>query len=283
MCDKIIKYGDIVNFNYFTQNNIFESANLKKKMENAIVENTIKRRYLEKYLHNENDKYDNNDFMILLACNNTQKIIDILSQLDKLCDDFKLNLSLFTILLENNRDDDIIKFIENDMIKDMYICLEIACIYNNLKITTHILNNKVAPTKECYKLLVTNNKENESIKDIINLFIKFGYKLDNDDIMLATKYRINLDELNVIKNFVPTEEFYNLCDANFMPQYNDNLYKDIMFIKKICKDANSAKDYTKIKSLIKKNKIDLDDECFKILKKSHIKSKVKDELIAMIK
>jgi hypothetical protein len=29
---------------------------------------------------------------------------------------------------------------------------------------------------------------------------------------------------------MPSEKFYKQCDVNFMPQYNETMYKDISFI-----------------------------------------------------
>ncbi len=116
---------------------------------------------------------------------------------------------------------------------------------------------------------------------MIDLFVQFGYQITNDDIALAKAHYLKLDESKYAKKFLTDEENNNHMNNKICT----NSMKDAIVVKTMCKTVTRAKDFAKIKTLIKKTKTNLDNECIEILRKSNIKSKVKNELIvnAMVK
>jgi HMG (high mobility group) box len=150
------------------------------------------------------------------------------------------------IICKYSEDTDIILHFLNNNIILTEKHLENACQYTkNINIISFILNNKVSISKECINLLFSNayqrhdKKYNElnnhtfkekmenNFQKIIDLFVKFGYKLSDDDIILATKEGIILNDSIYTRNFVPTDEFYKLCNKKFKPIYNETIEKNI--------------------------------------------------------
>lgn len=221
---------------------------------------------------------------------NSQKCFNILIENNK----FKNEIEFFKIMQnkQNNKD-------ENQDSQDFYanifegkkICeqndLLQVCRHGDSKIVNFILNNKVVPTKECYGKALINKNINE-IPSIVSLLIKYGYKISNDDIIYAAKYKTELYDCQYTRNFIPTLEYFSYCTNGFAPVYNDNCkchewYNNLNGIKKLFSDASKASDFQSIYKLSSRN-IKFDDECLEILdKKSHIKSKCKDNLIKYIK
>lgn len=374
--DMIIKYGNLKIYNHFF--NCIQSLPLKTKLEDVIkniniISNKLTNTVDSKFIQIKDGKYNNYDIMLLFAFNKMQDIINIMSDLKNISDDFLLDLPIFVLLLKNCAFNIIENFLTNGKMKEsdkekcfdyffeymvlfeilpagveniykkilskkniiptqehmnlffqkesyelisflklyykldlnlnynsyksfvsesrykndnekieMYFeniimtqqHLEYACLNNNKNMIVYILNNKVIPTKKCYEIITINTKCTSDEKvSIIDLFVQFGYQITNDDIILAKTHYLKLDESKYAKKFLPNKEENNNTNNKI-----DAL--DVKDVKTMCKTITRAIDFTRIKTLIKKTKVNLDDECIEILRKSYIKSKVKDELIA---
>jgi hypothetical protein len=108
--------------------------------------------------------------------------------------------------------------------------LNIVCQYGYYDNICHVLNNKMKPTQENFISLFKNkhlNVKQTYLNNTIDMLIKFEYKLTNEDIIFASKNKIILNDSDFTKNFIPTEEFYDLCDEYFKPIYNDTIKNDI--------------------------------------------------------
>jgi len=119
--------------------------------------------------------------------------------------------------------------------------LERACFHRNSKMIVEILNNKIIPTKSIYDLVLNVYSKNElnhinTPQYIINLFVSCGYVLTYDDIINAARRKIVLQSCVYTENFIPDDEFYQYCDdQHYMPVYNDNMYKDMSWVKYMCR------------------------------------------------
>lgn len=156
--------------------------------------------------------------------------------------------------------------------------LQLACKYNLEDMMLLIIGCGMTPTQKCYQALFTNKNNNKSYW--VDLFVTCGYKLTDDDIIFATKHKVILNNSHTTRNFVPNKDFYELCDLDFMPKYNDKMYYNVLWIQRICKISQKATDLNKIKSMVQKHNIKMDQICLDYLenKKS---TKIKQELISM--
>lgn len=160
--------------------------------------------------------------------------------------------------------------------------LRLACFYQLEEIVKASLNNKIIPTQNCYRALFDQKNLNKpAIVQIVDLLIFGGYNLSYDDILIATKFGVELNKSVFTNNFEPKEDFYDMCSLDFMPEYNDKMYKDPIWLRKWCKFANKGVDFTEIKRFIKKHNLKLDDICKANLLKNNIKNKPKEELLKM--
>jgi hypothetical protein len=160
--------------------------------------------------------------------------------------------------------------------------LRLACFYQLEVIVKASLNNKIIPTQICYRALFDQkNLNKQAIAQIVDLLIFGGYNLSYDDILIATKFGVELNKSVFTNNFEPKEDFYDMCSLDFMPEYNDKMYKDTIWLRKWCKFANKGVDFTEIKRFIKKHNLKLDDMCKENLLKNNIKNKPKEELLKM--
>jgi hypothetical protein len=164
--------------------------------------------------------------------------------------------------------------------------LEFACINHNKIVIAAIFNNRVTPTNKCYEAIFINTHKikPDEVVCILNMFISAGYQLTNNNVLYAINKGFLLDIDVDIDDFVPTEQFYNLCSESTMPKYNNKMYKDILWVRRLCRLARVAADFAKIKKFVSENKIQLDMTCKSILQqKKYSKSKIKTELIIMCK
>lgn len=159
--------------------------------------------------------------------------------------------------------------------------LDLACLYKKKEIVQIILNQKIQPTAKCYQSLFQKEINYKVTPDIIELLIIYGYQLTDSDILVATKNRIILHDCPFTQEFVPTEEFYGLCDLKFRPGYNDNMYKDIVWLRRMCKIARIADEYKQIKKFLKTSKIKMDFMCYAYISNNYSSNKMKDELLRM--
>ncbi len=149
---------------------------------------------------------------------------------------------------------------DKELYKDF---LEFACEYLNYETIYDILNNKTIPTNKCFKNLFVNkyihdnNKVNnaKSLPDTIDLLIKFGYILTDDDIIYATIKGVILNDCIFTRRYVPSEKFYDACFSHkklnkfsnpFIPKYNELCIYDIR--KKMEECENRYKKIEKIKN-----------------------------------
>jgi hypothetical protein len=198
----------------------------------------------------------------------------------------KINPSIyhFEVWIMNNgwRNDNVLfeEYFEN--LNFTHKDLEISCSYGNTYIINYMLNNKLVPTNKCFELLLTNYNKSQ-IPYNIDLLINYGLCITDDDILLASKHKIQLNDSIFTRKFKPNEKFFSYCDKTFAPPYNDKCYHygryhNINCVKKLISNATSGSDYQKIYIGIRNLK--LDEECLNILKESKIKSKNKDYLIS---
>jgi hypothetical protein len=103
--------------------------------------------------------------------------------------------------------------------------LNLVCKYNP-PLIKFILNQKVAPTPQAFYLLVNNIF---ATPDYIDEFLHYGYKLSHQDIIEVTRAGLILNDSKYTQIFVPDREFYKECEIGFMPQYNENMYKDTVW------------------------------------------------------
>jgi hypothetical protein len=128
---------------------------------------------------------------------------------------------------------EIIKYIINKIDREEYTNyhLQLACKYGLRESIILILNYGIIPTQKCYKSLFANTYND--VPYFVDLFCACGYKLLNDDILFATQHKIILNDCSLTRKFIPTNEFYELCDINFMPNYNNKMYKDNLWVEKV--------------------------------------------------
>jgi len=158
---------------------------------------------------------------------------------------------------------------------------EYACEYSNETIILDILNNKCKPTKIAYNNLFKNKKIN--IEIVINYFYNFGYNFTYDDILYALQYKYIIQKEQVKINITPTEEFYDLCNITFFPEYNyENLY-NIHWLKMMLKQPEKikCKDIKYIQNIIIKYNIFINNEIMANINKLP-KSNTKENFIKFI-
>ncbi len=171
--------------------------------------------------------------------------------------------------------------------------LYLACLNKRVNIIKMILEQKIIPTHRCFCAIlekINNNiaipfSELNNIKTIVDHFIHYSYYLTNDDILLLTKKKIILNNSFFTKNLKfnddEKEEFYSYCDLDFMPEYNDTLFNDILWLRRMCKTAKRADDYKIIKQFVKRTKLDIDFVSYVYLMNNYSHNKMKDELMAL--
>ncbi len=96
------------------------------------------------------------------------------------------------------------KYFSQNVMTEEY--LDIACKNGDILDIAYILNNNIFPKNKHYIMIFDNKKLNAAI--VIDLFVKFGYQISNDDIMMATKKKIKLYYPTFTKKFVSPDEFY---------------------------------------------------------------------------
>lgn len=172
--------------------------------------------------------------------------------------------------------------------------LNLACFYKKPIIVNNILNQKISPTKKCFQSLfedISNSSSNvklnfltiENVNKIIDSFIWYGYFMTKEDIILATSKGIKLNDSHFTKNFILNDDekdkFYEYCHFDFMPKYNDNLFGDVYWLRRMCKIARISHEYKQIKQYIKKTGIELDFVSYVYLSGNYYGSKEKTELM----
>ena len=87
------------------------------------------------------------------------------------------------------------------------------------------------------------------------------------------------------KKFYLTEDekdkFYEYCNFDFIPKYNDDLFNDNCWLRRMCKIAKRADEYKQIKNFIKKNNMNIDFVSYVYLINNYNHNKEKDELLIM--
>lgn len=179
-----------------------------------------------------------------------------------------------------------------------------ACKSNNISIIKFILENKIIPTKECFNAIFENtdtkekvyryryrsnlskNNDNSNKSDIIDLLNVYGYKITYDDVVLATRNKVVINNFETL-GIKMDDKFLEICSENSFYPYQLNGLKpssvclqkecskvgNIQVIKKLissgitpdieclrnaCKHKNNLQT---IKLLIEKGKLDPDLDC----------------------
>jgi hypothetical protein len=161
--------------------------------------------------------------------------------------------------------------------------LYFSCINVKENITKEILNQKIKPTKRCFAGLYEKYPTHNCIPKIIECLVYYGYRIDENDLLLTLNYNTKLND-DLIRRVFDIDEifnqtFYNYCTMEFMPKYSENIYNDIYWLRKMCKIARKADDYKTIKNFIKKEKINLDSLCYIYLNTNSQYSKEKTDLL----
>jgi hypothetical protein len=197
-----------------------------------------------------------------------------------------VNMHLFDIVFEN------FEFNENRLI---YACNQLRS-----EIVLKILNLKVIPTYECFratigcritrdkkcvKQTIKINEYNKTINEIVKYLMAFGYKITKEDIELAASNNVLLDIDISIPEYIPDENYYALCDKDNMPKYNDNMYKDALWIYRLCQLVTKATDYKYIQNYVTINDIAMYsyniDKCSHILQDKQ-SNKTKENFLAFL-
>lgn len=107
-----------------------------------------------------------------------------------------------------------------------YLCERINPIFdlNEYDIFELLLENKIIPTTKGIHSMIKNSymfrsggNEPEKIAKIITLCVEYGYKLTQYDMLFATKYHIELENIEIY-DFDHGTEFLNICSsAGFFP------------------------------------------------------------------
>ena len=161
-----------------------------------------------------------------------------------------------------------------------------ACFSLNKDIIDFLLDNKLEPTSKCMKAIFKTNiydelgfSENElkvdnMIKEkpyntsdiktinkyskILETILNYNYKLDYDDVLNATRYFV---QINNIKNYdiKLDSKFLEVCyDVGFHPTYHHDIKPDITCLQKEC---NKYGNLSNIKNLVNKYNIIPDTLC----------------------
>jgi len=149
-----------------------------------------------------------------------------------------------------------IKLCDNDIVELMislvdYKCsveqLIIACIHHKDNLMEIFLENCIKPNRDCYTALFAYQSENnyvlyqKKINDLINLLVKYGYKITEDDVIYAIQKNIKI--INVkSKNIVMTDKIIGACMQNgFFPFEKDEIPQDSKIIENVCSQYGALK------------------------------------------
>jgi hypothetical protein len=114
--------------------------------------------------------------------------------------------------------------------------LEFTCEHLKYESICDILNQKIMPTNKCFKNLFSNKNNKNLLLDTMDLLIKFGYVLTDDDIVYATIKGVQLNDCIFTRKYIPSEKFYDACFSHrnsfpfskpFIPNYNELCVVDI--------------------------------------------------------
>jgi len=99
--------------------------------------------------------------------------------------------------------------------------LEKACCYHAINIMKYILNKKIMPTRKCFEGIIQKiGGQLLDFNDMLDILVKFGYKLTYDDVMFATRYRYEIRNIDYY-GIKFDEKFIELCyELNFFPYQN---------------------------------------------------------------
>jgi hypothetical protein len=112
---------------------------------------------------------------------------------------------------------------------------------------------------------------NNDLEKIVLLFIHYGYVPTHDDITNLSQFMFFFDKkYNFLEKYVPNKCFYEnvICyrtysnDHLFKPEYNNNMYKDIIWLEVLCNRYNTSKKMqNEIKTLINEYKLKPTTKC----------------------
>ena len=136
-----------------------------------------------------------------------------------------------------------------------------ASLYQHANVIQYLLNEKIIPTKKCYRALILK-KQMANVSHIVDLFIDHGYNLSDSDIIFAAKHRITLSINYFTEQFVPTAEFYSYCDKSYRPCYNNKMYNDKLWFYRLLEISQKKGDQNEINKLCNNLKLEYDQTAY---------------------
>ena len=148
-------------------------------------------------------------------------------------------------------------------------CLNLACKYVNDHLVEFVLQNKISPTKETFKSIFegedlvskynyTSRQNNRLRPPIINMIIQAGYVLTYDDVVLATRNFVKIDN---IENYdIKLDgKFSELCiEIGFYPYDISKIDMTMECLRIACKKSGNLH---QIRQIIKTYKFTPDNIC----------------------
>ena len=179
----------------------------------------------------------------------------------------------------------------NSDLKPTINLLQFACLFKcpegDIQIIEYLLNSGIAPDESCFNAVFMlgsiekhtfvdpfdNDEEiyavnfynsrvscNQSEK-IINLLIKYGYKLSYDNLLEATKHRLTIKDVDEF-NFKFDDRFMDLCcKTKFHPNYKIDIAPTLDQLLKLCSYGNLTEIKKMVESGIKPTSSCLEESC----------------------
>lgn len=150
--------------------------------------------------------------------------------------------------------------------------LEYACEKKNVEIIKLLIEMKLIPNKKCFTNLLHKKEYNkmpkyeqssQNHKDLIEAvkyLIASGYKPDLDDIVLATRSYVKIENIESF-NIELDEKYLDACvEVGFYPGYKvkDNIKHSVSGLEKACEKAGNLDN---IKKLVNESKITPNAKC----------------------
>ena len=130
--------------------------------------------------------------------------------------------------------------------------LELACQYSSSEMVNFLLDSKLIPTQKCVTNLFSNQRTHDSIhckEEIFNSLLKYGYKLTYDDVLLATRNKVQINNFYTY-NIKLDDKYLDICAEQMFYPYD---FKDVRpnskTLQKACKSSHS--NLAAIKNLVK--------------------------------
>jgi hypothetical protein len=140
-------------------------------------------------------------------------------------------------------------------------CLNIACKCCNSVIIEYLFENKLVPTSELFQTLLKNPLPSYIILSCIDIFVKYGYKINYDDLLLATKHKITIPHVERFDIIFDEKYMLASIEAKFEPYNIKNIKMTIKCLQKACENTNLAMIKKIVATGIKPDIICLENAC----------------------